>query len=522
VRQGFVAVVTRPDGSTLVATSPRWEQSGLYSLVEDRLYVAHHPRDLIRALPRPPALDVAKLIDLAVHYDDPAVTVFDGIARVPNGHVLAHRPGRPVEVRRWFEPDLEEDRSISLAEAPRLLREAVLDAVRVSLPDDGQVTATLSGGLDSSTVAATAARLLAPDGRTVEAFTHVPIPGTEDPSGPWDADDGPYADLISRSVGGLAWSPVANTALTTPLEADRWAMERTWQPAFNPLNQVWFNEIVRRCEALGSPLLLTGGAGNATFSRNYDGILRGLARRARVDALLRQVRLRHAAGAGWGRAARSVVRETLPARVLAWRREQRHRRSGVHREWAGMFETLPARVERLSEPARADYERSRAGLGTMDRAGWIDFVRLDGARFGLAQDMSPTVWWSDPLSDPEVVATAFRMPEEAWLAGGRDRGLAREAALGVLPDVVRLRETWGAQSADGPAWMVGQVPAYQELLERFRSSPTVPEFLDLELLSSVVGPPLTDPGTAVIWQDIYGRAFSLGHFAVWYEDEILG
>jgi hypothetical protein len=70
--------------------------------------------------------------------------------------------------------------------------------------------------------------------------------------------------------------------------------------------------------------------------------------------------------------------------------------------------------------------------------------------------------------------------------------------------------------------MVGQVPAYQELLERFRSSPTVPEFLDLELLSSVVGPPLTGPGTAVIWQDIYGRAFSLGHFAVWYEDEILG
>ena len=250
-------------------------------------------------------------------------------------------------------------------------------------------------------------------------------------------------------------------------------------------------------------------------------MLRTLSRRGRVDALLRQVALRHRTGVSWPRAARSVVRETLPARVLARRREQRIRRSGLHPEWAAMLEALPARVDRLSEAARADYERAQAGLGTPDRAAWVDFVRLDGARFGFSQDMSDSVWWSDPLSDPELVATALRMPEEAWLAGGRDRGLAREAALGVLPDEVRLRTTWGAQSADGPAWMVGQVPAYRELLERFRASPTVPEVLDLEMLASVVGPLLTDPDTAVLWQDVYGRAFSLGHFVVWYEDEIL-
>ncbi|GAA3828257.1 hypothetical protein GCM10022242_32070 [Nocardioides panacisoli] len=521
MRQGFVAVAARPDGATVVATSPRWEQSGLYAVVDGRLHVALHPRDLIRSLPRPPALNVAKLVDLAVHHDDPAVTIFEGIARVPNGHVLVQEPGGTVTVRRWFEPDVDEDRSIRVREAPRLLRGAVRDAVRVSLPGAGQVTATMSGGLDSSTVAATAAGLLAPEGRSVQAFTHVPIPGTDDPPGAWDADDGPYAEAIARSIDGLSWSPVANTTLTTPLEADRWAMERTWQPAFNPLNQVWFNEIVRRSETLRSPLLLTGGAGNATFSRSSDGVLRTLARRGRVDALLRQVALRHGTGLSWGRAARSVVRETLPARVLAARREQRMRRSGLRPEWIAMLESLPARLDRLSDAARADYERAQAGLGTPDRAAWIDFVRLDGARFGLSQDMSDSVWWSDPLSDPELVATALRMPEEAWLAGGRDRGLARETALGVLPDVVRLRRTWGAQSADGPAWVVGQVPAYQELLERFRASPVVPEILDLELLASVVSPLLTDPDTAVLWQDVYGRAFSLGHFVVWYEDEVL-
>ena len=526
MRQGFVAVATRPDGSTLVATSPRWEQSALYAVVAGRLHVAHHPRDLVRALPRPPALSVPKLVDLAVHHDDPALTVFDGVSRVPNGHLLVHRPGAEgtagrVTVRRWFAPDPEPDRSISLVEAPRLLREAVRDAVRASLPESGQVTATLSGGLDSSTVAATAATLLAPQGRTVQGFTHVPLPGTEDPAVSWEADDGPYAEAIARAVDGLSWSPVVNTAHVTPLEADRWAFERTWLPPFNPLNQVWFNEIIRRCEDLGSPLLLTGSAGNATFSRNHEGVLRGLARGGRVDALLRQVRLRHAVGDGWARAGRSVVRETLPARVLAWRREQRMRRSGLAREWAGMFETLPVREEALSDAARAEYDEARAGLGVTGRAAWLDFVRLDGARFGLVQNLSDSVWWSDPLSDPELVATALRMPEEAWLAGGRDRGLAREAAAGVLPDEVRLRPTWGAQSADGAAWMTGQTDAYRELLERFRASSAVPEVLDLDALASAVGPALTDPETAGTWQDVFGRAFSLGHFVVWYEDEVL-
>jgi hypothetical protein len=49
----------------------------------------------------------------------------------------------------------------------------------------------------------------------------------------------------------------------------------------------------------------------------------------------------------------------------------------------------------------------------------------------------------------------------------------------------------------------------------------VPRFLDLDRLAAAVGPALTDPGTASVWQDVHGRAFALGHFAVWYEDEVL-
>ncbi len=134
--------------------------------------------------------------------------------------------------------------------------------------------------------------------------------------------------------------------------------------------------------------------------------------------------------------------------------------------------------------------------------------------------MSDSVWVSDPLSDPAMVELAGRLPEEAWLSGGRSRGLARAATAGLLPDTVRLRRTYGSQGAD-----IGQVVRerdYRDLLDRFRASPTVPSFIDLDALERSLGPDLADPVRAIYWQGVHGRAFSYGHFAVWYEDEVLG
>nr|WP_246304972.1 asparagine synthase C-terminal domain-containing protein [Nocardioides thalensis] len=399
------------------------------------------------------------------------------------------------------------------------MREAVRGAVAASLPAGGDVGATLSGGLDSGMVVATASGLLAPAGRGIHAMTHVPLPGAPEPTGSWEADDGPYAEDVARSLTGVTWAPVVNTDRVPPLESCRWALDRAWYPTFNPANQEWCNQIVRDAEARGLPLLLTGASGNATFSRDNDGIVRGLLQHGRLGALVREVRRRAAARGALAPAARSVVRETLPRRVLAWRRAQRRRRLGV--SWAMPdVADLPVRADALSDAARADLALLAQEFPPAGRDMWLDFVRLDTSRHGFPQNLSDDVWWSDPLSDPEVVALALRLPEEAWLAGGRNRGLAREAAAGLLPDRVRLRTTNGGQSADVDQWVRGQEQAYRGLVDRFRESPTVRQVLDVERLATAVGPEMTDPATASVWQDIHGRAFAIGQFAVWYEDRV--
>lgn len=519
IRQGFAVFLSRPDGTAVLAVGTRWEISVLYAATSAGVVIGTHPRDVIEALPAPPELDVAKLADLVALHDEPDTTVFTGIRRVPLGHLIRFSPGAPPVVERWFRPDTEEDRSIRAAEAPELMRAAVREAVRASLPDTGPVAATLSGGLDSSMVVATAASLLAGSGRRIAAYTHVPIPGTPDPSSLFQADDGPYAAATAAHVGGIDVTELVNDRRELPLAATDAAIRATWEPPFNPINTGWVAEAVRRAEAAGSPLLLTGSSGNATFSREREGIVAGLAAEHRWLAIAADVRAQHGAGLPWRTALRTTARDVAPERLIRRWRHLRGRDIDLD-ALAPSQRDLPVRTELLSEAAIE-------ALPTMSvsyrpsRADFVDFVRWDAARIGFAQNLSPTVWWSDPLSDPEVVALALRLPEEAWLAGGRDRGLARAAAAGLVPDVVRLRQTYGAQGADVGMITLPHAATYRELLERIRSSSTACEVIDVDRLEASLLAPFEDPSTAMEWQGVYGRAFAIGQFILWYEDEIL-
>ena len=75
--------------------------------------------------------------------------------------------GQPgPHITRYWEPSFEPDASITLAEAAVELRERVTEAVRIRMVADVPLGAFLSGGVDSSVVVATMARLSAEPVRT--------------------------------------------------------------------------------------------------------------------------------------------------------------------------------------------------------------------------------------------------------------------------------------------------------------------------------------------------------------------
>jgi asparagine synthase (glutamine-hydrolysing) len=126
----------------------------------------------------PRALDEERLADLLVQTgSEPRFTFYRDIFRLPIGHALTiGRDG--MNLRRYWQPDLKREIRLPrdedyLAAFDDLLERVVRDQLRSQTP----VGVMMSGGLDSSTVAATAARLLAPRGERLAAFTEVPRSG---------------------------------------------------------------------------------------------------------------------------------------------------------------------------------------------------------------------------------------------------------------------------------------------------------------------------------------------------------
>ena len=215
------------DAAILLAAIERWEEScidrvvgdyafALWDSVRRRLLLVRDPlgqRPLhyhrgnkffafasmpkgLHALPEVPyAPDEDRIAESLVLMPETGTqSFFRGIERVEPGHVVTVT-ATGFSARRYWQPRRQTVALRGPEEYSDAIRELLDQAVRCRLRGaEDKVGADLSGGFDSGAVAATAARLLAPSGGRVVAFTAVPREGYED-SPPRNrlVDEGPYA-----------------------------------------------------------------------------------------------------------------------------------------------------------------------------------------------------------------------------------------------------------------------------------------------------------------------------------------
>lgn len=105
---------------------------------------------------------------LALGYVPAPLTIFRDCRKLEPGHLLRYKDGR-VEIRRWWRPETRRRPGprCNRAELAEELRALAADAVRLRLRADVPLAIFLSGGVDSSVIAAECAR----QGAKIEAFT---------------------------------------------------------------------------------------------------------------------------------------------------------------------------------------------------------------------------------------------------------------------------------------------------------------------------------------------------------------
>ena len=432
LRGAFVLVVWDGAAESGFLAVDQLGVGGLF-LVETRgaLAFATEVPPLLRLLPRRPEPDPDALVRwIAAGDAAPDATLFRGIRRLEGGHVVRLEHGEARTSRYWA-PRYVAPSPIGRAEAAAELRTALTRSVHACVGDGGATGVQLSGGLDSSIVAALASGLEPPATRlTAYSLVHPEHP---------EIDESAQIDLVTSFLGMPGDRlPVGSwSALTAALE-----YQLEWElPTSSSL--VAFNlPLLRRAAGDGVLVLLDGEGGDELLGCSEyllaDRLRRGdlrsaiaLARRlpgvgaspspGLLWAVLREFALKGAAPHAFHAALRRAFGTHRYS--ASWLRPETARRSlELRDEWA--WKTLDG-------PRWWSYLADLLTAGRV-RLGAYDLLRRRAAVAGLTN--------THPLLENlDLVQLVLRLPPELALDATLTRPLAREAVAGLLPDEIRLR-----------------------------------------------------------------------------------
>jgi asparagine synthase (glutamine-hydrolysing) len=339
---------------------------------------------------------------------DEFATSLAGIEKLPAGHTLTLAPGRPSRPRRYFSPPPVEPYGggeAELNERTDRLYETLDRVVREHLIADVPVGLLLSGGLDSSLVAALAARHTRL--RTISM-------GFADSR----LDERPFARVVSQYVGSDHEEVLIRPEeIRDDLEASVWFVD----DLFGDWGVITTRLLYRKCRDAGVKVILVGEGSDELFGGYPSHALAPEGAVSRLALPRHVLRLyRWFSGRRWGREFWPLLRIF----------------SGLQRETGG---DLFAAV-RLFE---ARHQLPHQYIMKVDKA-----------------SMSVSVEARVPFLDVRVAREGFRTPRSLLLRDGTNKYLLRRVAERhrLLPEVVTRRPKVGGSVAAN--WM-DEVPQFR-------------------------------------------------------------
>ena len=472
----------------------------------------------------PRQLNEEKFADfLVLNHADHATTIYRDVFRVPPAHVLRVTADGSVQQRRfWSAADVEPVTLSSDQAYADGLRSRLDQAVRRQLRSAHPVGCLLTGGLDSSSVGALAARALAEQNRRLAAFTGVPRDGFDGrvPTGTY-ADETPYVEAIARKLGNVDVEYVHDNAAGTfaALERIFIALEA---PVRNPGTLGWMLAILGHARAQGRRVLLGGLYGNCTIS--WDGWAQTAAhlKQGRLLTALRQWRLyyRRTGHSGTTALRKLIVEPLMPKRLAHWLDQRRRLMRVAPWQDHSPINADFAHLMRVDERARKVGHDFLYSLRPDERIKRLTAVDYAGDWFA-AEKAVTGVEVRDPTADIDVVAYCLGVPTEQYLAEGIDRSLIRRAMWGLLPEMVLTNRLSGLQTPDWNEHLESDREQLAREVAEFSSSALVRRMIDVGRLEDALKTwPTGGWHTTEVFQEYnlaLTRGVAGGRFLRWFE-----
>lgn len=386
-----------------------------------------------------------------------ADTFFAGVRRLPAGHNLSFRIGAgEYSIERFYAvPELGAPRRLSATDASETLREILTDAVRLRLRSDVPVGTCLSGGLDSSSIAAIASSLVREaQGPRFTAITAA----SESPA----TDETEYARMVVDRAD-LNWHvirPDFASFSDTLVQVVR-AQE---EPFSSPSVCMQFF-VMQAAKQRGIPVLLDGQGGDETllgYERYMVPIVRETYRNDGIRAAIAmmqafshhndslKVRSQLQMLAYFSLPSLRWLRYRLRIRDAQWFPSLDHFRRKFGQVAGSAFEIQRRQIERDSIPNLLRYEDKNSMWHSVE-------TRL-------------------PFMDYRLVEFAVNLPISSKVKNGWTKFALRQAMLGMLPDTILWRRNKLGFHAPDDRWLP---KLHNEMIQTIAKS---------ELLKEACGP----------------------------------
>lgn len=378
-------------------------------------------------------------------------TFYEGITSFPSAAYAWLEPdGTYAAHPYWQVPTTRlAERDITPGAAAAGLRERLAEALRIRLRADVPVALGLSGGMDSSALAALAASA----GLRITAYT-IAFPRSS-------ADELPYARAVQRHYPSLIEQRVVEQPLTDFFDAADAYVAHMDEPFHSP-NMLTNQRVFRRMADDGSRACVDGGGGDEVLA-GYPGVtympfLEELLRRGDLRRLHREcvafseAPVQPFGPAYWrrlGALLRYATRRRLPARVVwAW-----HARRDAQLAAAGVRLGRQPRAMPNSDLARILIEK----MTHWQMNYWM--------RSGNLSSMGVPLEVRNPFLDHRVVEYAYRLPLTYLVRDGWLKWILRVATADLLPAEVVWRPNKMGLPLPLPEWLAASRACFCSAIE---------------------------------------------------------
>jgi len=404
----------------------------------------------IDALRAHPGLDLgldreALSLYLACLYVPHPKTMHAGVAKLPPGHWLVWRDGE-IRIGAWWRPSYRGDRAIGLDEAVEEVLPLLDSAVRLRLVADVEVGCFLSGGIDSSVIAALMARACreagAPPPRTFTMTFDEPA-----------YDEREAARAVADHVGSRHAELPARPEVAGFLDD----MVRLFGEPFGNPTALLIHDLSRSARR-HLKVALVGDGGDEVFAgypRYQGGLLA-----ERYAMVPRPLRRAAAAAAG-------LIPESSSGRH-GWRRVREFLAAGAlpaaerYASWVEYFDPAERRallgLDHAPGRPLADLYRaapSAAPLDAMQQTDLESFLPGNLLAYGDAMSMAVALELRLPFLDHRLIETVGRLSPALRFQDGK-KTILKAVARRLLPTAIVDRPKLGFNPPMG-LWLKGEL-----------------------------------------------------------------